>query len=450
MEYHFDEHYQYVSIKNATAEKDPNARVLYITPDEGIEAGRTLLPNIEITFKVLPDGKGNKCVLGEDYLNQAEIISYTTGGGLVDEDSAPGNAFLEENKIRYEDDTDEANGIQIKLKDNAERSISGKVFDTENNSVNDVIVQLIELVEINNKQYEYIWQETVAGSNTVKTTDRNGYPGKSYSFTDDNKNKAGEYKFTQGIIPGNYIVRFIYGDGSAYEITENTLKYNGEDYKSTYVDYNYNAEWYNNISLDGEKSKAVDNEARRLKVMSYAVDVDGTKGAELALLSKPIGTNNNKLKDVLDNTWMCAETLKIKMPVDTDIKENVSNDSTVDNGNAPSTENTQFNNVNLGLMERPKTKLVLEKHITGLTIKPVASGVNLIANATADINDILKATQGSEIELKGQKDGLFATKSGRTNRGLWYLQTDTTELAQGADAYITYTYVIKMKVMMIT
>ena len=443
VEYHFDEHYQYVSIKNATAEKDPNARVLYITPDEGIEAGRTLLPNIEITFKVLPDGKGNKCVLGEDYLNQAEIISYTTGGGLVDEDSAPGNAFLEENKIRYEDDTDEANGIQIKLKDNAERSISGKVFDTENNSVNDVIVQLIELVEINNKQYEYIWQETVAGSNTVKTTDRNGYPGKSYSFTDDNKNKAGEYKFTQGIIPGNYIVRFIYGDGSAYEITENTLKYNGEDYKSTYVDYNYNAEWYNNTSLKGEDSKAVDNEARRLKVMSYAVDVDGTKGAELALLSKPIGTNNNKLKDVLDNTWMCAETLKIKVPVDTDVKDNTSDTTEVGNGSSPTISNTQFNNVNFGLMERPKTKLVLEKHITGLTVKPVASGVNLIANATADINKILDQGEGDQIQLEGQRDGLSATKSGRTNRGLWYLQTDTTELAQGADAYITYTYVIR-------
>lgn len=246
MEYHFDEHYQYVSIKNATAEKDPNARVLYITPDEGIEAGRTLLPNIEITFKVLPDGKGNKCVLGEDYLNQAEIISYTTGGGLVDEDSAPGNAFLEEGKVRYEDDTDEANGIQIKLKENAERSISGKVFDDDDTSdkgINDVIVQLIELVEINNKQYEYIWQETVAGikneknkNRTVKTTARNGYEGESYSVT----NEDGEYKFTQGIIPGNYIVRFIYGDGSTYDITDNTLKYNGEDYKSTYVNYNYN------------------------------------------------------------------------------------------------------------------------------------------------------------------------------------------------------------------
>ena len=442
VEYHFDEHYQYVSIKNATAEKDPNARVLYITPDERIEAGNT--KNIEITFEVLPDENGNKCVLGEDYLNQAEIISYTTGGGLVDEDSAPGNAFLDQNNVRYEDDTDEANGIQINRKENKERSISGKVFDTENNnSVNNVIVQLIELVEINNKQYEYIWQETVAGSNTVKTTARNGYVGESYSFGDDDRNNAGEYKFTQGIIPGNYIVRFIYGDGSTYDITENTLTYNGEDYKSTYVDYDYNAPWYNNTSLNGEKSKAVDNEARRLKVMSYAVDVNGKKGAELALLSKPIGTDDDTLKDVLANTWMCAETLKIKMPVDTDIKENVSNDSTVGNGNDPIIENTQFNNVNFGLMERPKTKLVLEKHITGLTIKPVASGVNLIVNATADINKILGQGEGDQIQLEGQQDGLVAQKSGRNDRGRWYLQTDTTELAQGADAYITYTYVIK-------
>lgn len=146
---------------------------------------------------------------------------------------------------------------------------------------------------------------------------------------------------------------------------------------------------------------------------------------------------------------MCRN-IKIKVPVDTDIKENVSNDSTVDNGNDPSTENTQFNNVNFGLMERPKTKLVLEKHITGLTIKPVASGVNLIANATADINKILDQGEGDQIQLEGQQDGLVAQKSGRNYRGQWYLQTDTTELAQGADAYITYTYVIKMKVMMIT
>lgn len=458
VEYHYDDKYDFLDENNKniklTEGTNLENRVLMIdTSDLQINGGET--KSLDLTFKVLQDKNGNKCVLGEDYLNQAEIVSYTTGGGLVDEDSAPGNAFLEENKVRYEDDTDEANGIQIKLKTNAERSISGKVFDTENNnSVNDVIVQLIELVEIENRQYEYIWQETVAGSNkedksrTVKTTARNGYVGENYTVT----NEAGEYKFTERIIPGNYIVRFIYGDGRIYDITGNTLKYNGEDYKSTYVDYNYNEKWYNNTSLNGENSKAVDNEARRLKVMSYAVNVDGTKGAELALLSKPIGTDDDKLKAVLDNTWMCAETLKIKVPVDPSVLVNENGEkeeklSITENSTSVKKADSQykvtFDNVNLGLMERPKTKLVLEKHITGLTVRPVASGVNLIANATADINKIIDKDAGATIELEGQKDGLFATKSGRENRGLWYLQTDTTELAQGADAYITYTYVIK-------
>ena len=50
--------------------------------------------------------------------------------------------------------------------------------------------------------------------------------------------------------------------------------------------------------------------------MSYAVDVNKEKGALLALLDKELGTNDTELKDVLDNTWMCAETLKIKVPVD--------------------------------------------------------------------------------------------------------------------------------------
>lgn len=456
VKYSYDEGYEYVGDVEGTVNDEKN-KILTIS-NINLVPGES--KKITLKFKVRKNEDGTFFKKPSDtskYTNVAEIVEYsTTEGRLVDADSAPGNTFLGENKptTRREDDTDTANGIVITFKKNAERSISGKVFNTNGNNVSDVIVQLIELVEINNKQYEYIWQETVAGSNTVKTTDRNRYPGKSYSFKVDDMNKAGEYKFTQGIIPGNYIVRFIYGDGTyfdesieskdATEESKNNIKtYNGEDYKSTYVDYNYNAEWYNNISLDGENSKAVDNEARRLKVMSYAVDVDGTKGAELALLSKSIGTDDEKLKAVLENTWMCAETLKIKVPVDTDVKDNTSDTTEVGNGSSPTISNTQFNNVNFGLMERPKTKLVLEKHITGLTIKPVASGVNLIANATADINDILKATQGSEIELKGQKDGLFATKSGRTNRGLWYLQTDTTELAQGADAYITYTYVIK-------
>ncbi len=450
VEYKYDEHYEFLqenntNIKLAEGTNLENRVLMINTSDLKLENGGQ--QSIELTFKVLPDGE-NKCKLGTEYLNQAEIVKYSTEeGGLVDADSAPGNAFLTSN-VRYEDDTDEANGIEITFKEEAERSISGKVFDDDKDSkdaVNDVIVQLIELIEINGKQYEYIWQETVAGKETVKTTatsDKNGGKGNPYTV----EKGTGEYKFTQGIIPGDYIVRFIYGDGSTYDLTGNVKTYNGEDYKSTYVDYNYNAEWYNTETLNGEKSKAVDNEARRLKVMSYAVDVNGELGAKLALLDDENITGENKegLKNVLSNTWMCAETLKIKMTVDTDNQETISDTATVANGTSPTTQNTQFTNVNFGLMKRPQTKLVLEKHITGLTIKPVASGVSLIANATVDIDKILELNEGDQIKtLEGQRDGLSATKSGRNQRAMWYLQTDTTELAQGADAYITYTYVVK-------
>lgn len=464
VKYSYDEGYEYVGDVEGTVNDEKN-KILTIS-NINLVPGES--KKITLKFKVRKNEDGTFFKKPSDtskYTNVAEIVEYsTTEGRLVDADSAPGNTFLGENKptTRREDDTDTANGIVIRFKENAERSISGKVFeDSDKNStqngeeqaVNDVIVQLIELVEINNKQYEYIWQETVAGSNTVKTTATSGGRGETYNVS----NSDGEYKFTQRIIPGNYIVRFIYGDGRIYEIKGNTLTYNGEDYKSTYVDYDYNAKWYNDTKI-GEKylydeknndiSKAVDNEARRLKVMSYAVDVDGTKGKKLDLLDADIEKLSREEKatleeEVIPSTWMCAETLKIKMPVDTDIKDNTSDTTEVGNGSSPTISNTQFNNVNFGLMERPKTKLVLEKHITGLTVKPVASGVNLIANATADINKILDQGEGNQIQLEGQRDGLSATKSGRTNRGLWYLQTDTTELAQGADAYITYTYVIK-------
>ena len=511
VKYSYDDGYEYVGSNGEATVSDEGHNILTISNINNVVSGEP--KEITLKFKVKKNNDGTFVKEPSDtskYTNMAEIIEYSTEEGrLVDADSAPGNTFLGENNPtdRREDDTDTANGIVINFK-NEERSISGKVFEDSNKNstqndgeqgVNNVIVQLIELVEINKQQYEYIWQETVAGSNTVKTTDRNGYPGKIYEYKKsddenpsgkmveqeingeagyciyvDETNSDGQYKFVN-IIPGNYIVRFIYGDGRTYDITENTLKYNGEDYKSTYVDYDYNAKWYNDTSLNGENSKAVDNEARRLRVMSYAVDVDGNKGKTLNALNNITDTSkqaeiinayknlkkigeaeavqwNDVQKDVLANTWMCAETLKIKVPVDPSVLVNENGEkeeklSITENSTSVKKADSQykvtFDNVNLGLMERPKTKLVLEKHITGLTVKPVASGVNLIANATADINDILKATQGSQIELEGQKDGLFATKSGRTNRGSWYLQTDTTELAQGADAYITYTYVIK-------
>ena len=87
---------------------------------------------------------------------------------------------------------------------------------------------------------------------------------------------TGGYEFN-GFIPGDYIVRFIYGDGTTYDMTGNVIKYNGQDYKSM-PDSNYNKEWYNSSSYTAGASVARDNEARRLETMGYAVEVNTVKG----------------------------------------------------------------------------------------------------------------------------------------------------------------------------
>ena len=458
VEYIYDDAYEYLGTNRTdiTVEKVGNNKLKITQNGTSLELGDGAQQEIILTFAIRKNTDGTFVKdpeNGEEYVNKAEIVSYSTDEGrLIDADSAPGNAFLSGYEERYEDDTDKAAGIKVVFKTD-DRIISGTVFDADDSKkpVDDVIVQLIEVKKLTNahgeeKLYEYIWQETLSGSNKVYKTNVNGWVDANV-YTNGVELGSGNYEF-KDFIPGKYIVRFIYGDGRVYDLTDNTLKYNGEDYKSTY-NSSYDKEWYNtdNDLLTKDVSKAVDNEARRLKVMSYAVDVDASKGKNLEILDEPLHTDDDKLKEVLNNTWMAAETAKIDISVDTDKKEEVNDNTTVDvqHKEKPDFANTQFTNVNFGLMERPKTKLVLEKHITGLTIKPVESGVRLIADARADIENILNNVTEGQITLEGEQTGLLAIKSTRSNRGYWYLQTDTTELAQGADAYITYTYVITNK-----
>lgn len=383
---------------------------------------------ILLEFKVNKDEQG--VLLKENCTNIAEITKYSTDeGGLIDQDSQPGNLDINANQY-WEDDSDKSKGITISIPENKARTISGTVWDdgefnkangkvdkNENGEiteevVNDVIVQLIEIKKIGNKYYEYIWQETKSGSNIVKTTARNGYEGKEY------KNEvvvgSGQYQF-KDYIPGDYIIRYIYGDGTYYEVSDNVKKYNGQDYKST-IDKSYTEVWYNQDNYKGEYSVARDNEARRLEVMAYSTTIDKTVGESLAN------------KTALENTWMCAETSKIDVPID--------------KVNNPTQENTvSYPNMNFGLALRPKTNLVLEKHITGLKITPNGTGVQSIVDAKAE--NIEEIVNGEKVGTQGVTTGLSTIKSTIENRGFWLVATDVEELAQGAELEVEYTYVIR-------
>lgn len=382
----------------------------------------------ELIFKVKKDASGYVYTgLMKTYV---EIISYSTNESCIDIDSAPDNIEVHPK----EDDTDDAAGLNIKL-NNIDRKISGYVFEdskTENlpgtyntgngtyedseKLIDDVIVQLIEIknVKVGNTtlKLEYIWQETTSGSNKVIYVTEDGKEKGEYSVTND----KGEYKFIEHIIPGDYIVRFIYGDGTYWDSainTDNLLKYNGQDYKST-TDMYYNKLNYS-TSYPANSSMARDNEARRLEEISFATSLAPAEAYKLKIDSK------EKLVD----TWMCAETSNLEMKVSDAIVEG---DST----------NSIKRGINFGLVERPRENLVLEKHLTYLKIDGITEGKTSFDN----YNSTDVKNNGGSVSLDSKiGDGIFATATNKNEntRGEWLVQTESSQI-NGKRMDLTYSY----------
>ena len=416
-EYYYDskyEPYEITSTDRYTVDTSKDGKITFTSNGDGLSVNESdeYRQEIDITFRIKKDS--DEYVLKGEFSNAGEIIEYSTPeGGFIDYDSAPGNADINsEQKIgHYEDDCDEAKGLEVSIKDEV-RETTGIVFEDVNKNglnddtkpVNDVIVQLIELKTIKGKYYEYIWQQTHSGSNEVLTTTRSGYdPSAKYN---SDATGDGVYQF-KDFIPGNYIIRFIYGDGTS----EDVKIYNGQDYQST-IDANYKEENYNSANYKQGSSIAVDNEARRLEVMAYSTIIDNAKATALA----------NTTQEMLAATWMCAESSNIDVGVE---------------------QNKKLSNMNFGLAVRPQNKLSLEKHITALKITPQGTGVQPIVDAKLDINKILNQENVSTQDAEGVKEELAIIKSTRSERGFWKVETDIEELAQGAKVELEYTYVIK-------
>lgn len=452
VKYTFDEKYTFKQIVDNSYTTSVSGNTITINLNS-LSLGEGETKTIHLLFEV---NNNNGLTIG-NFSNKAEITSYSTDKGLIDVDSQPGN-FVNSNQV--EDDNDTAGGLTIKTEDTFARKITGKVFDEENQNVNDVIVQLIELKTVNGKVYEYIWQETVSGTGKGLRLNGAGTALEEYTYTKTD----GTYEFI-GFIPGDYIVRFIYGDGTTYDMTGNIIKYNGQDYKST-NDSNYKSEWYNSATYTQGASVARDNEARRLETMAYAIQIDAEKGVLLKLLNNVtvedlnetekelIVTVYNKFYDpditavttevinkllkeqVLKNTWMCAETSKIKVAVDT---ENITNTNAVTtvNGTTASYVNN-ITNINLGLELRPVTKIELEKYITGF--KLVAANGQTLVNAYIDVNEYLNDPTNISNKVQGIRDNVTILDT------VWQYEvapTDINTIVDGASLEFEYTLVVK-------
>ncbi len=325
------------------------------------------------------DSKERKKLLGEKN-NIAEIANYSTYykdgkvAGRIDKDSAPDNIDFKKNKKSwYEDDTESAPVINIELY-NANRELNGLVwedaetnelkykqkvgngtYDSGENGISNLDVELVEKISIDNIEYEYIWPID-AFKGTVAE--------KNYNSTDVTKD--GKYTF-KGFVAGNYVVRFKYGN------REDSIKYNGQDYKNTAYQANIkksdgtvtlNNEWHDltdKTLREAKVSDARDYELQRMKVIAYSRKITNKEGTVLET------ADNKSIKhdELIKNTQMVANTAKLNLEVERQDYIDYGTEKTV---NGIKEYTYIVNGIDFGLEKRSETVMELKKDLYSITL----------------------------------------------------------------------------------
>ena len=362
--------------------------------------------------------------------NYAEIIGYKTTyteqrafndgdvinsagdvAGLVDRDSRPGDfevtdevrnfvnySYTDEFKSKdgetktkesltiFQDDADKAPGLNLKLLVTL-RELKGNVWEDkivretleQNNirigngqnddeqPIQDLKVELIDINNITGSPDETTSSE-VYGQCNIADIYNDGSFKSATTLTDAN----GNYYFS-GYVPGDYLVRFIYGERELLVTSANSGKvYNAQDYKSTlYNDGDYGIAdgyyWY--------------EETKKLKT-SDAVDafngINGTKGRNdinqsiasqdmtyklIEILNYAKNKNENNIDQLVEYGRLWADTEKLVMEVEYTEKEaEYSRDQYI------TYKTYTVENVDFGLVERPRQELTVVKDVENVRI----------------------------------------------------------------------------------
>ena len=435
--------------------------------------------------------------IGDVSLKPAGIVDRDSNPGNLNPTDVPKDGTIKYEN--FEDDTDKAPNIRIILyrNDDATRVISGSVWEDERSqeleatatgdgikenketAINGVTVQLVELME---NGTEFVWREFGNGtgsglqkSETPIINYKNLVP--NYEFADSHD---GQYAF-KSFVPGKYVVRFIYGDtiktvapsslGGA-----NAKSYNGQDYKSTTYqegivqnkEYTWRkaSTWNLGQEVLGEEvrkiatynkdvcnqnetftylyditasdaknnvSDAKDIESRRNEVNNYSnVGVTNYIAEVLASHKADYTTMNDRntlLKDLMANTSMKAETGV--MVIELEYDKSGSNGNQKDNS-------YQITNVDLGLEQRPKAQLTVNKEVANVKLTLSDGSVLFDAQDTAK-NVLWRKHQKYQVGYNGnQIKGIEEIRKSNQNKtGLIQLSMDE-ELMHGSTIVITY------------
>lgn len=474
-----------------------------------------------LTFKVDGKGpdlslgvKGNQAEIGsfKTYYKEGTILPHygennfvvpddNMIAGRVDKDSIPSN--MKENEQlgkKPEDDEDKAPNVDVHLTGDV-RKMNGTVWEDERtltsgdaiigdglkqNDEKGIAGVKVQLIEKTVQGTEYMWQEGTTGSKKIRYRDSKGDWQEKDLDVEITEANIGIYNF-EGYVAGDYYVRFYYGDSRDTVVTKanggkNDVSYNGQDFKSTTyqvgvtqnetTDKDNVYKGYRNVNTQNESktygydiaeaesknvSDAKDIWSRRDIVNLYSKENVTNKIAEI--LASPYETpsyngvsyTEDEMKalvsELINSTYMIAETGVIVVEVEKNMQSNLEN-------GLPS---YSLVNIDLGLTERPKAQLEIDKSIANVKVT-LANG-SVLFDVNKQSTDIIWKDH-EEYNLASKKqNGKYEEYYGENGKHRYSYRSKVDELVEKTDkgliqitmdeelmhgATITITYKVKV------
>ena len=361
-----------------------------------------------------------------------EITSYSTyTDGTrpyagIDIDSAPDtvNIEVQDNKVSIqntmEDDTDKAPTLEIiptegrilkgtVWEDNAIQSLleqskydkerkGNGIYDNDENVVNKVTVDLMTGTDANNLQPAYLYKED--GTRVIATT---------------KTNEQGNYTLS-GVIPNaDYLLRFTYNNNSViYDPAGNIIEnVDVDNYKSTIYrggikEEDQGLDWYKEETSKFEDAKRWSDAKDTVGEMEDGTvipDIVQTRTTQDTEINYGTVTEDKQLSSI------SADTANFEIELEYDI-----NDINFDHISAYNNQLVWvFDNMDFGIIERPKQSLEVDKQVANLKIT--------LANGTTLINGDPRTQNLSGVRVLDNHDV--------------YIEIDN-EIIQGSTLTVTY------------
>lgn len=330
----------------------------------------------------------------EDFRNE-ENAGIRTGNGIKEKDEKP----IEGQKIILEE--------RISIKKNFYDK--NEIVTDDNTKIKLNVDSKAEYVDI-----PFVWPEIIRTKDgEINIKELTGL--KSVTKTDAN----GKYEFT-GVPAGNFVMKTRYSASGIIDDLVKTVKtdkdtekrlpnyYNGIDFKSTLFyggdNDKVNTTWLGKI-INGDKEKYSylrDDEFRRLEITKFFNKWDTRRSELLALYDRDLENANDIEKELLklahEYSHMVATTPKInfsiefyekyakdgnKLPSLLDLRDKayaIKGVTLTNEQNVNEIEPYDVEHVNMSIVERPQTKLVLNKEIEKIEFMPNTGTQSFVAN----------------------------------------------------------------------